>query len=294
MKKKLIVFFSLSLTVFSLSTQAKIFTGTIDKDTAMRSVSRALPYEIAEPLVVVKKANVVFPAILSQHASASIHYIENFSVQRKKYITFIYKKSKAYFPKVEKILDQYNIPREFKVLMAIESGFRSNAVSPAGAVGYWQFMNDVALEYGLKVKSRAISKKTGHPSHKKINSTDDRMDFDKSTHAAARYLLDRSKNLNNDWLLVAASYNCGIGNVWKAMKKTGKSNASFWEVKNYLPKETQQYVMNFITLNVMLSNFDKYAEGELCFRDEYSGSEEINAIFRDAEMQQCLSAVALL
>ena len=90
--------------------------------------------------------------------------------------------------------------------------------------------------------------------------------FNKATFAAARYLKDRSRNLDNDLLLVVASYNCGVGNVWQAMKKTGKDNPDFWDVKSYLPAETRSYVMNFITLNVIFNNYEKFATNTLSFK----------------------------
>ena len=144
----------------------------------------------------------------------------------------------------------------------------------AGAVGYWQFMDEVAREYGLKYASHksAARKKHSKKSLAKKGETkirysrDDRKNFSKSTYAAARYLKDRSRNLNNDLLLMVASYNCGVGNVWEAMKKTGKDNPTFWDIKNYLPAETRAYVMNFITLNVVFHNYDKFASNTLSFK----------------------------
>jgi membrane-bound lytic murein transglycosylase MltF len=65
--------------------------------------------------------------------------------------------------------------------------------------------------------------------------------------------------------LVVASYNCGVGNVWDAMKKTGKTDPDFWDIKNYLPAETQSYVLNFITLNVIFHNYDKFTNNILLF-----------------------------
>ena len=68
--------------------------------------------------------------------------------------------------------------------------------------------------------------------------------------------------------LVAASYNCGVGNVWNAMRQSGKANPSFWDIKNYLPAETRAYVMNFITLNVIFNNYEKFAKNTLTFAPE--------------------------
>ena len=223
-----------------------------------------------EKLVVLKESNVEFPAILTGNEEQSIDYIEKFSSTRKGYLVRTYNRSKQLFPKAAAILKKYNVPQEFKVLLALESGFNANAKSSAGAVGYWQFMDAVAREYGLKIATakRTGKKKMGKDDkkHQKVSLTDDRKNFVRSTHAAARYLKDRSRNLNNDWLLIAASYNCGVGNVWNAMEKTRKTNPTFWDIKNYLPAETRAYVMNFIALNVLFNNYEKFSRNELCFK----------------------------
>lgn len=220
------------------------------------------------------EANVVFPDILTGNEEEALVYIEKFSVNRRAYIIRTYNRSKKYFPKVTAILKKHNLPHELKVLMALESAFNANAVSKAGAVGYWQIMDDVAKEYGLKyvaqqkaaVKKKDIKKAGAKKTAvKPIIAKDDRKNFNKSTYAAARYLKDRSRNLDNDILLMVASYNCGIGNVWEAMKKTGKDDPTFWDLKDYLPAQTQAYVMNFITLNVIFNNYEKFTNNTLMF-----------------------------
>jgi membrane-bound lytic murein transglycosylase D len=229
---------------------------------------------------ITKEANVVFPELLCGNEEQSLDYIEKFSANRRAYLIRTYTKGQQFFPKAVVILNKQRLPEEFKILLALESAFNGNAVSKAGAVGYWQIMDEVAKEYGLKYaprvsaaekkkeakelkKSRA---KKGSKKAKKINIKDDRKDFVKSTYAAARYLKDRSRNLNNDPLLVVASYNCGVGNVWEAMEKTGKDKPTFWDLKNYLPAETRSYVMNFITLNVIFNNYEKFASNNLVFK----------------------------
>lgn len=216
-----------------------------------------------------KEPNIVFPEVLSGHEEESIDYIEKFASSRRAYIIRTYNRGKKYFPKVSNILSKYDLPHELKVLMALESAFNANAVSRAGAVGYWQFMDNVAREYGLKYTLHKVVTKKKH-SKKAIVKTrytrDDRKNFNKSTYAAARYLKDRGRNLDNDLLLMVASYNCGVGNVWEAMKRTGKENPSFWDIKKYLPAETRAYVMNFITLNVIFHNYEKFSRNTLTFK----------------------------
>ncbi len=219
---------------------------------------------------IVREANIVFPENLSGNEEQSLGYIEKFSSSRRAYIMRTYAKGKKYFPKVSAILAKYDLPEELKVLIALESAFNANAVSKAGAVGYWQFMDEVAREYGLKyashktVRSRSKKGKKVRP----VYARDDRKNFAKSTYAAARYLKDRGRNLNNDLLLMVASYNCGVGNVWNAMERSGKDNPSFWDIKNYLPAETRAYVMNFITLNVLFHNYEKFVSNKLNFTTE--------------------------
>ena len=104
--------------------------------------------------------------------------------------------------------------------MALESAFNGSATSRAGAVGRWQFMDDVAKESHLRVSKKAVIVKGKRKSHTKTIVVDDRKNFLRSTDAAGRYLRDRMRNLNEDWLLVAASYNWGVGNVWTALQRT--------------------------------------------------------------------------
>ena len=237
--------------------------------------------DIKEPAgYIIKEANVIFPDLLCGTEEQSLDYIEKFSTSRRAYLIRTYTKGKKFFPKTEAILKKHELPQEYKVLLALESAFNGNAVSKAGAVGYWQIMDEVAKEYGLKYQpqlsaaekkrqakefKKALGKK-GNKKLKKIIVKDDRKNFNKSTYAAARYLKDRNRNLDNDPLLVVASYNCGVGNVWEAIKKTGKTNPDFWAVKNYLPAETRSYVMNFIVLNVIFKNYEKFANNTLSLK----------------------------
>jgi membrane-bound lytic murein transglycosylase MltF len=211
------------------------------------------------------RSNVVYPPMLTGHEGHTIGYIQRFSVNRREYLLRMFNKGKKFFPKITAIFNKYDLPQEYKVLIALESGFNANAVSPAGAVGYWQIMEPVAREYGLKIAERqARSKKTGK---RKKAITDERKNFNKSTYAAARYLRDRAKNLNNDCLLIVASYNWGVGNVWNAMERSHKANPTFWDIQKYVPAETKAYVMNFIALNVIFHNYEKFAKNQLNFQD---------------------------
>lgn len=227
---------------------------------------------------IVKPANVEFPAILKGNEAHTLDYIERFSEKRRGYILRMHAKGKKLLPQAATILEKYHLPAELKVLLTLESAYNANAVSKAGAVGYWQIMDEVAKEYGMRyvaqlsmAEKRKVLKAANKKKQKKgqkINRVDDRKNFKIATHTAARYLRDRRRNLDDNWLLVVASYNCGIGNVWQAMKRSGKTNPDFWDIKKYLPAETQSYVMNFITLNVLFHNYDLFAKDELNFKPE--------------------------
>lgn len=205
--------------------------------------------------VTVKAANVEYPASLQNQKDESLDYVQSFINNKRDYLIHTYQKGKKFFPKVTAVLKHYHLPQELKVLIALESAFNPNAISGAGAVGYWQLMDEVATDYGLKI--------SGANSKNKI--VDERTNFIKSTTVAARYLQDRCKNLNSNLLLMVASYNWGIGNVRNAIRRSGKANATFWDIKKYLPAETKSYVMNFIALNVVFQNYDKFLKNKLDF-----------------------------
>jgi len=138
-----------------------------------------------------------------------------------------------YFNLIDNILSQYGLPRELKYVAVIESNLRTGATSWVGAAGPWQFMPETARQYGLIVNGYI----------------DERRDYVKSTHAAARYLLNSYK-VYHDWLLVLASYNGGLGNVNKAIKRSGSKN--FWSLQYYLPGESRNYVKKFIATHYIM------------------------------------------
>ncbi len=245
---------------------------TAKKPLSAESFTEA-PAEDAEYITL--EPNVVFPDILTGNEEEATEYIGQFAEKRREYLLRTYKKGKRFFDKAAAILRKFNLPAELKVLLALESGFNAHAVSSAGAVGYWQFMDEVAKEYGLRIVAQpdAVARKKmaklspdSIAKLKKAALKDDRRNFSRSTWAAARYLKDRSRNLGNDWLLIVASYNWGIGNVWNAMEQSGKTNPGFWDIKDHLPAETRNYVMNFITLNVIYNNYGKFVNRTLRFK----------------------------
>ncbi|MBR7157380.1 MAG: transglycosylase SLT domain-containing protein, partial [Bacteroidales bacterium] len=148
--------------------------------------------------------------------------------------------SEYYLPIFEEILDYYGLPKELKAMAIIESGLNPVAVSRARAKGMWQFMYRTALQYNLHINSYV----------------DERLDPIKATHAAAKYLRD-AYTIFGDWALAISSYNCGTGNVNKAIRRAGGSK-EFWDIYPYLPRETRGYVPAFVGALYLLSYHKEY------------------------------------
>jgi membrane-bound lytic murein transglycosylase D len=148
-----------------------------------------------------------------------------------------------YFPMFEQMLDKYGLPLELKYLPVIESALNPVAVSRVGATGLWQFMLKTGKGYGLEINSLV----------------DERRDPIKSSEAAARYLKDLY-TIYQDWNLVIAAYNCGPGNVNKAIARSG-GKRDYWEIYFHLPRETRGYVPAFIAANYIMNY---YADHNIC------------------------------
>lgn len=133
-----------------------------------------------------------------------------------------------YFPIFEETLNAYDMPLELKYMAVIESALNPTAVSRARAKGMWQFIYHTAKTYGLKINTYV----------------DERFDPIKAADAAARYLKD-AYDVFGDWNLAISSYNCGLGNVNKAIRRAG-GKKDFWEIYRYLPRETRGYVPAFV------------------------------------------------
>ena len=148
----------------------------------------------------------------------------------------ILKKAERYFPEIEAILKNQNIPEDIKYLAVAESGL-ANLVSPAKAEGFWQFVLPTAKEYGLD----------------EFVGCDERYDLEKSTIAACQYLRNK-KNVFNDWALACASYNSGETGVKNRMKEQGCDN--YWEL--YTNTETSRYVYRIIAYKLIMENPQQY------------------------------------
>ena len=163
----------------------------------------------------------------------AISFVQDYMLSHSRQLEQMKGWGKPYFDMMEKILNTEGVPGEMKYLAVIESDLRSNALSWAGAVGPWQFMPGTARRMGLKVGPYL----------------DERTDYYKSTHAAAKYLKELFATYG-DWLLVIAAYNGGVGSVDHAIRRSGSHN--FWYLQNYLPEESRNHVKKFIATHYIM------------------------------------------
>ncbi|NDV57220.1 lytic transglycosylase domain-containing protein [Bacteroides sp. 519] len=170
-------------------------------------------------------------------------FIDQYTGRLRNHVAFMLSASNFYIPIFEEALDAYGLPLELKYLPIIESALNPSAISRAGASGLWQFMLKTGKIYGLDSNSLV----------------DERQDPIKSTWAAARYLKELH-NIYKDWNLVIAAYNCGPGNVNKAIRRAG-GKTDYWEIYNNLPKETRGYVPAFIAANYAMTY---YCDHNIC------------------------------
>ena len=170
-------------------------------------------------------------------------HIEAYTTRLRNKVSFILAAANFYMPLFEEALDTYDLPLELKYLPIIESALNPTALSRQRASGLWQFMLRTGKIYGLENNSLV----------------DERRDPIKSTWAAARYLKDLY-NIYKDWNLVLAAYNCGPGNVNKAIRRAG-GTTDYWEIYPFLPKETRGYVPGFIAANYVMHY---YCEHGIC------------------------------
>ena len=148
--------------------------------------------------------------------------------------------SSYYFPIFEDILLRYGLPQELKYMAIIESMLNPVATSRAGARGIWQFMYQTGVGYGLEINS----------------FVDERLDVEKAVEAAARYLRDAYRTFG-DWALAISSYNCGAGNVSKAIRRAD-GRRDFWSIYEYLPRETRGYVPAFVGAMYAMTYYREY------------------------------------
>lgn len=168
------------------------------------------------------------------------NFITMYTVRKPKQVAVMLGLGNYYFPLFEEALAKYGLPMELKYLPIIESALNPGANSSASAVGLWQFMYPTAKMYKLEVST----------------FVDERRDPVKATDAAVRYLRDLY-NIYNDWHLVIAAYNCGPGNVNKAIKRSGNAK-DYWKIYYKLPIETRGYVPAFIAANYVMNFYQSH------------------------------------
>ncbi|HYC84556.1 MAG TPA: LysM peptidoglycan-binding domain-containing protein [Chryseosolibacter sp.] len=177
------------------------------------------------------------PLVYNEKIHAFINY---FTVKDREYTKLMIKRRNLYFPIFERYLAKYGLPDELKYLSIIESGLNPRAVSRVRAVGLWQFMSATGRYYGLNNNWYI----------------DERMDPEKATDAACRYLRDLHR-MFNDWELALAAYNTGPGNVRKAIRRSGYKQ-TFWQIYPHLPRETRSYVPQFVAIIYTMNHLDDH------------------------------------
>jgi membrane-bound lytic murein transglycosylase D len=167
-------------------------------------------------------------------------YIEVYTVKRREQVEVMLGLANHYFPIFDDIFDYYDVPNEMKYMSNIESALNPNAYSRARAVGLWQFMYGTGRIYGLEINSLVYERRPPI----------------KTTHAAAKFISDLH-DMYGDWLLALAAYNCGPGNVNKAIRRSG-GKKNFWEIYYYLPRETRGHVPAFIAATYTMNYYAEH------------------------------------
>ena len=195
---------------------------TINKDV---TVDEELPTELLKQRLAAMNEKSPFEIEYNQGLE---NIIKSFLKNRKKSFSRLMALSEYYFPIFEDAFAKQNVPLEIKYLAVVESALNPKAVSKMGATGLWQFMYGTGKQYALKIDSYI----------------DERSDPLKATAACSEYMT-KMFNIFGDWELVLASYNSGPGNVTKAIRRSG-GKTKYWDIRNYLPRETQGYVPAFL------------------------------------------------
>jgi len=196
--------------------------------------------QILPDSVYIQRLQSMQSAVSLSYNSTVKNYIAMYTNRKPKQVAVMLGLANYYFPLFEEALAKYGLPMELKYLPIIESALNPGANSSASAIGLWQFMYPTGKMYKLEIST----------------FVDERRDPIKATDAAVRYLRDLY-NIYNDWHLVIAAYNCGPGNVNKAIKRSGNAK-DYWKIYYKLPKETRGYVPAFIAANYVMNFYQNH------------------------------------
>ncbi|MFI3322327.1 MAG: transglycosylase SLT domain-containing protein [Rikenellaceae bacterium] len=186
------------------------------------------PKEILADSIYAQRLDMLATAIQLPYNEVVKSYIGVYTIKNREYMARLMGLAQYYMPIIEQELDLEGVPDELKIVPIIESGLNPRAMSPVGAGGLWQFMMRTGKSYGLEIDS----------------FVDERMDPIKSTRVAIKYMKELYK-IYEDWTLVIAAYNCGPGNVNKAISRAGNAR-TYWDIYNFLPRETRNHIPAFI------------------------------------------------
>lgn len=207
----------------------------LDKDADSR------PDVVTTDEEIIKRLQAIPTTIEMPFNSVVRAYIDMYTGKKRSLVETMLGMSLYYMPIFEEAIEREGLPIELKYLPVIESALDPNAVSRAGATGLWQIMLPTARGLGLEVNTLV----------------DERRDPIRSSEAATKYLR-QLHDIYNDWSLAIAAYNCGPGNVNKALRRAGEEGKDFWSIYPYLPRETRGYVPCFIAATYVMNYYNKH------------------------------------
>ncbi|PLX03647.1 MAG: lytic transglycosylase [Marinilabiliales bacterium] len=240
-------------------------------DTLFDAIPDSLLTEVPD-CVIIDRLNAIPSVIDMSYNNRVKAFINLYTVKRRKQVATMLGVSECYFPVFEEILDQYDMPYELKYLPVIESALNPRARSRAGAMGMWQFMYTTGKLYKLEINS----------------FVDERLDPVMASHAAAKYLKDLY-GIYNDWTLALAAYNCGPGNVNRAIRRSG-GKTNYWVLYPYLPRETRGYVPAFIAATYAMTYYKEYGIKPVLIEQDLTDTVMVN---QELHLQQVADVLGL-